>query len=76
MALGTGDGPGYANGFVALFEQQRGEWQTVNIDDGTALGHYPEIYDVPLTLLDRLGSRIGPGWRRPSASVPYTEGWR
>ncbi|MGO9657616.1 MAG: hypothetical protein ACLP7F_04545 [Acidimicrobiales bacterium] len=65
-ALGTGDGPGYANGFVALFEQQRGEWQTVNIDDGTALGHYPEIYDVPLTLLDRLGSRIGP---RVAASV-------
>jgi hypothetical protein len=59
-ALGTGTGPGYANGFVGLFEQQRGEWQPVNIDDGTALGRDPEIYDIPLTLLDRLGSGTGP----------------
>lgn len=58
-ALGTGTGPGYANGFVGLFEQQRSGWQPVNIDDGAALGRYPLIYDIPLTLLDRIGSALG-----------------
>lgn len=59
-AIGTGTGPGYANGFVGLFEQQRSGWQPVNIDDGAALGRYPLIYDIPLTLLDRIGSALGP----------------
>lgn len=59
-ALGTGTAPGYANGFVGLFEQQRNSWQPVNIDDGTALGRDPLIYDIPLTLLDRIGSALGP----------------
>ncbi len=59
-ALGTGTAPGYANGFVGLFEQQRNGWQPVNIDDGAALGRDPLIYDIPLTLLDRIGSALGP----------------
>jgi hypothetical protein len=59
-AVGAGTGPGYADGFVGLFEQQRGSWQEVSIDDGTALGRDPQIYDIPLTLLDRIGSALGP----------------
>ena len=60
-ALGTGTAPGYANGFVGLFEQERSGWQPVNVDDGTALGRDPLIYDIPLALLDRIGSALGPG---------------
>jgi hypothetical protein len=59
-ALGTGTAPGYAGGFVGLFEQRGGDWQVVNVDDGTALGRDPQIYDIPLSVLERLGSGLGP----------------
>ncbi len=67
-ALGTGTAPGYANGFVGLFEQERSGWQPVNVDDGTALGRDPLIYDIPLALLDRIGSALGPG-AAPSVAI-------
>jgi hypothetical protein len=58
-ALGVGSGTGYSGQAVGLFEQQGAHWVLISLDDGSALGLDPGIYDFPLVLLRDLAGELG-----------------
>jgi hypothetical protein len=36
------------------------QWQAAQVEDGASLGLEEELYDIPPSLFDRLGSELGP----------------
>jgi hypothetical protein len=61
-ALAVGTGNGFDGPVVGLFvntSYHGPHWQVMTLDDGLSLPAAPAIYDLPLSLLRRLGSRIG-----------------
>ena len=61
-ALAVGTGSGFTGPAVALFDTgyHQHHWQVLTLDNGTALPAAPSIYDLPLPLLLRLASGLGP----------------
>jgi len=61
-ALAVGSGAGYAGSVFGLFNQtyHARTWRLLTLDNGAALPVAPAIYDLPLSLLSRLASRLGP----------------
>ena len=68
-ALAVGTGAGYTGQVVGLFEAANSKWSVVQLDNGDSLGSGPGIYDVPLSLLEKLAARLGPGLRPALATA-------
>jgi hypothetical protein len=61
LAVGTGNGfDGPVVGLFVNTSYHRPHWQVMTLDDGLSLPAAPAIYDLPLSLLGHLASRIGP----------------
>lgn len=62
-AIAVGTGSGFSYRVVDLFEQRGtgGSYQAGALDNGAGLGRDPGIYDIPLSLLDRLAAEVGLG---------------
>jgi hypothetical protein len=60
-ALAIGTGAGFSGPVIGLFDRayHKNAWQVLTLDNGTALPAAPAIYDLPLSLLVQLGSRLG-----------------
>src|SRR4051794_33401065 len=58
-ALAVGDGAGVAGPGVGLFMVVKGEWSEISLDNGNLLPAAPAIYDLPLSLLERLAAPAG-----------------
>ncbi len=68
-ALAVGTGAGYTGQVVGLFEAAKSKWSAVQLDNGDSLGSDPGIYDVPLSLLQKLAAGLGPGLRPALATA-------
>jgi len=68
-ALAVGTGAGYTGQVVGLFEAAKSKWSAVQLDNGDSLGSDPGIYDIPLSLLQKLAAGLGPGLRPALATA-------
>lgn len=68
MAIGTG--AGFTGQVVGLFEAVKSHWIAIELDNGNSLGSDPGIYDIPLSLLDRLTRGFGSAVR-PALATAY-----
>ena len=61
-ALAVGTGAGFAGPVVGLFDRgwKPKQWTQLTLDNGNALPVAPSVYDLPLSLLLRLATRLGP----------------
>lgn len=59
-ALAEGTGAAYTGHVIALFDQQAGAWQVLQVNDGTDLAYEVGEYDLPALLFQRLGEQLGP----------------
>lgn len=61
-AFAVGTGTGFTGRVVGLFDRgaHPKRWELMTLDNGNALPVAPAVYDLPLSLLGRLESRIGP----------------
>ena len=68
-ALAVGTGAGFTGQVVGLFEAAKSKWSSVQLDNGDSLGSDPGIYDVPLSLLQKLAAGLGPGLKSALATA-------
>jgi hypothetical protein len=59
-AIAVGTRAGHPGRAVGLFDANAAKWHVVELDSGASLGCDPGIYDIPLSLLSRLATRLGP----------------
>jgi hypothetical protein len=79
-AIATGTGAGYTGQVIALLNVSDQGWQLVELDNGTTLGSFPSIYDIPLSLLRQLSSHFGAALQPevatgPLIASPAMTGW-
>jgi hypothetical protein len=71
-AIAVGSGAGFSERVVGLFTSVeysgKEKWRALTVDNGTSLSAAPGVYDLPISLLGRLGNRFG-SELRPMASA-------